>query len=615
MKPQSTPSPARRLLAFFGPYRKRLILGLIAIVVANVCAMGMIWLVGDVVRAISPPQSTSLTEELAQRGAQQLLPSSAPSSIPPMSKHARNWLLVITCLQILGLGIVRAGFSFVGVYFGNYAALNAVRDLRNRMYEHLQRLSVSFFDRERTGHLMSRVITDTTLVQSILFTQLFTIVATPVAAAVGLAFMLKLSWQLTLVSMVLFPLAAFAMTKAGRKIRVLTTQVQAKIGELSSVLQETVGGIRTVKSLGTEDFEVQKFMLKSGETTRFGLRSSRIEALLRPLVELVAVFGFVAVLWFGGSQAIRGPMKAADLITFALFIQRLGTDANRLSGVNIVLQQLAAVSERIFSFLALKPEIVDRPDAVPLQIVGGEVAFENVSFSYNGREQVLDDVSFSIAPGERLALVGPSGVGKTTIASLILRLYDATSGAVKIDGHDLRDVTLPSLREAITVVPQEPVLFSGTIAQNIAYGRFDAPRETIVAAATAANAHGFILAFPQGYDTPVGERGVTLSGGQRQRIAIARAILRNPRILILDEATSSLDAQSEAAVQQALENLMQGRTTLIIAHRLSTVRNADRILVLDKGKLAESGTHDSLMSVDGVYKRLYTIQEKGYNHI
>jgi subfamily B ATP-binding cassette protein MsbA len=460
---------------------------------------------------------------------------------------------------------------------------------------------------------MSRVISDTTLVQNILAAELFNMVATPVAAAVGLAMMLKLNWKLTLVSLVVFPLAALAITKAGRTIRLLTAQLQVKLAELSSVLQEAVSGIRTVKSLGTESFEMDRFAAKTEETTRVALRSSRVEAMLRPLVELVAVFGFVAAFWFGGSEVIHGRMGTGDLVAFGLFIQHLGSDANRLSRFNIVIQQLAAAGERIFSFLSIKPEIIEREDAVPLDPVQGRVSFENVSFSYNSREEVLDNLSFTLSPGERLALVGSSGAGKTTVANLILRLYESNAGVVAIDGHNVRDVTIASLREAIALVPQEPILFTGSIAENIAYGRFDASRESIIAAAKAANAHAFISACPQGYDTQVGEKGVSLSGGQKQRIVIARAILRNPRILILDEATSSLDAQSEAAVQEALENLMQGRTTLVIAHRLSTVRSAHKILVLDRGKVVESGTHESLMSLDGVYKRLYTIQEKGYH--
>jgi subfamily B ATP-binding cassette protein MsbA len=615
MRSASPPSPTRRLFAYFRPDRRRLVLGLLATVIANVCAMAMIWMVRDVIRPIAPARGVEqVAEDRPQSAMQRLFGESKP--LPGGEEPAGNGALLVlfACLKILGIGVVRALFAFVGFYYTNYAALHAIRRLRNEMYRHLQSLSVSFFDRERTGHLMSRIISDTALVQTIFVGEIINMVATPVAAALGLGLMLKLNWQLTLVSMVVFPLAAYAVTKAGRKIRLLTLQLQGKIAELSSVLQEAVSGIRTVKALGTEAFETQKFAGKTAETTRFALRSARVQALLHPLVELVAVFGFVAALWFGGSEVIRGRMEPADLITFALFIQRLGTNANQLSSMNIVLQQLSAAAQRIFEFLGRKPEVVEKEDALVLDAARGEVSFEHLSFSYDGREEVLDDVSFVLSPGERLALVGPSGTGKTTVASLILRLYDRYSGAIKIDGHNLRDIALVSVRNAIALVPQEPILFTGTVADNIAYGRFDAPREEIMAAAMAANAHEFITALPEGYDTPVGERGVSLSGGQRQRIVIARAILRNPRILILDEATSSLDAQSEAAVQEALENLMRGRSTLIIAHRLSTVRNADRILVLHEGKIVESGTHDRLMALDGVYKRLYTIQEKGYQN-
>ncbi len=517
--------------------------------------------------------------------------------------------LGLALAMVLGLYVLRGFAAYGQAYLNAVAAQRLARDLRHKVYSHMQRLPIAYFDNERTGKLMSRIVWDAALVQNVLGGELMNIVTAPIRVLGGLAAMLWFSWELTSAGVLVFPAVALLIYRAGRRMRRHTAEVQTKLADLSALLQETLSAIRLVRAYGTEQYEERRFEVENVEVVRAGLRAARVSAVVSPLVELVAVAGVMTAVLVGGWEIAHGRLTGDRLLLFVIFAQQVGTSLNSLARMNLGLQQLATAADRIFQILSLQPEIVEKPDARPLVSVHGALAFHDVSFAYDGKEQVLRGVSFELAPGETVALVGLSGAGKSTIANLILRLYEPTSGAVTIDGIDVRDVTIASLRANVALVPQEAVLFSGSVAENIAYGHRDTPSERITAAANAAGADEFIRNLPRGYDSVIGERGVTLSGGQRQRLAIARALLRDPQILILDEATSSLDARTETAVQDALQTAMKGRTTLIIAHRLSSLRMVDRIMVLQGGAIVEVGTHAELMHKRGAYYSLYRLQE------
>jgi subfamily B ATP-binding cassette protein MsbA len=500
------------------------------------------------------------------------------------------------------------------VYFGMHYAWSSAGQklamkLRNDIFAHLQKMSLSFFDHRKTGYLISSVDNDVAVVTQIMDAIQDMIDAPFILIFGGIALFWLNPWLAALSVVVLLP-AVFVIQQANQRIRRRTDEMQAGRAQVVDHVQEKISGIRVVKAFGNEDHEIDLFLKKSEGVRRGVLKNARIKFIARPTVEMLGAFAIVFVAWNAGSQIVHDA-KAFDipkLITFCFLLQQVADAGRNLGNISVNATVASVAADRIFTLLDTKSEIVEKPDAVELGEVKGRVTFDNVEFAYSSGIPVLTDLTFTMEPGEVVALVGPTGAGKTTVASLIPRFYEVAGGAVRIDGIDVRDCTVKSLRRQVGIVPQETILFAGTLRENIAYGRLDATEEEIVEAAKMSNAWEFIERMPHGLDTRVGERGNRLSGGQRQRIAIARAILRNPRILILDEATSSLDARSEALVQDALKRLVKHRTTLVIAHRLSTIQNADKILLIKDGRVEEEGRHEELLARGGVYSQLYNTQ-------
>ncbi len=484
-----------------------------------------------------------------------------------------------------------------------------IRDLRDDLQAHLQRLSLSFFHARRTGTLISRVTNDVEYLRTALASGISTLVkdALTLLGAVGLAF--YASWRLTLLALIVLPAAAAALQILGRKMRKRSNLAQERMGDLTAILQETIAGARVVRAFGMEAFERAKFARANQAFFQAFVRMRRIAVAARPLSEFALVVIAVAMLWFGGREIFTRQTLAPH--QFVLFVTALLTTISptkSLAEVSANIHQGTAAAERLFGLLDTEPEVRDRPGARRLAAFNDHIRYENVSFSYAGGPPVLEDLALEVGRGEIVALVGSSGAGKSTAMDLLPRFYDPSAGRITIDGRDVRELTVASLRAQMGIVTQETILFHDTVRNNIAYGVADASDEAVRQAAVAAHAHAFIAGLPQGYDTVIGERGIKLSGGERQRLAIARALLKNPPILLLDEATSALDAESERLVQEALERLMRDRTVLVIAHRLSTVQHADRIVVLEKGRVVATGTHRELLEQGGLYRRLYDLQ-------
>ncbi|MGE5575822.1 MAG: ABC transporter ATP-binding protein [Syntrophothermus sp.] len=510
--------------------------------------------------------------------------------------------------SIILLFLVKGVASYGQGYLASYISQRLIVDLRNKIFGHLQKLSLAFHETTRTGELIARVTNDVALVQASFPIGLMDLLQQVLMLAGALVSIFLIHWKLASLMFIVLPVLGLVVNRFGAKIRQLTRTVQEKIADLTSILQETLAGIRIVKAFGMEKHEVTRFEEKNDANFQVTMKSAQLSATLTPFLELLSAFGMTVVIWYGGLEVIRGNLTTGKLIEFFTYLGLAGQPISNLGRTFALLQQSLAAGDRIFSLLDVDADIKDAPDAVELPRLSGRVSFKNVEFSYKLGQPILQEIDLEVAPGEVVAIVGPSGAGKTTLVNLIPRFYDVDAGVVEIDGYDVRRVKNASLRKQIGLVPQETILFGASVAENIAYGRREASRDEVIGAAKAANAHEFIMALPQGYDTLVGERGVGLSGGQRQRIAIARAVLRDPRILILDEATSALDAESEMLVQDALGRLMSGRTTFIIAHRLSSIKHADRIVVLERGRIVETGSHSQLLARDGLYRRLYERQ-------
>jgi subfamily B ATP-binding cassette protein MsbA len=582
-QPPPTRNELARLFAYLRPHRARMALAVAALALGAGLGLVFPWIMQNLVDTV-----------LAQGNSAEL-----------------NTITLI----LIGTFLLRSVFYFVQNLTLSYVGERIVVDLRRRTYTHLHSLSLRFFADRRVGELISRLSADVTLVRSALTNDVANVLGQAITFLGSLVLMIALNWRLTGFILALVPILIVVATLFGRQMRRLSTGVQDQLAGGAALAEEALSGVRVVKAFGRESYESGRYTAQIERAFSATMRLIRLRSAFGPLLTFLGFAALAGILWFGGREVLAGRLSGGALIAFLVYGINIAAALGTFTNLYAQLQEALGASRRIFDILDEQSEIRDAPGARPLPPAQGRITFDHVSFAYSAASgetpaAVLHDIQLDIQPGEALALVGPSGAGKSTLFNLIPRFYDPTAGQICVDGRDLRAVTLDSLRAQIGIVPQETQLFSGTVAENLRYGKLDAAPAELEAAAQAANAAEFIERLPHGYETLVGEKGVKLSGGQRQRIAIARALLKNPRILLLDEATSSLDSESEGLVQEALDRLMQGRTTVIIAHRLSTIHRAHRIAVLDDGALVELGAHAALLAQDGLYARLYKLQFK-----
>jgi len=565
----------RRLLGYLKPYLGRLIL-------AGICMVGFACMAASLAILVKPVMDDIF-----------------------VNKDSRQLFFII--LALAAVFVFRGISDFGQYYLMAYVGQSVMRDLREKMYVKLEQMSVSFFVRHSTGELLSRMNNDVALVQGAVTSAVTGLLRDAVTVAALLGVVFWRDYVLALIAVVVFPLAVYPLLLFGKRLKRYSTRMLVSMADITARLNETITGIRIVKAFAMEDYERDRFQEENERLFNAFMRRFKVRALSNPVMETIGGLGVCAIVTYGGYQVISGQSTPGTFFSFMTALFMLYEPMKRVNEANMAIQEGVSAGERIFSLLDTPVEIVDRAGAVPLETVQDEVRYERVDFAYD-TEPVLQDITLTIKAGEAVAIVGESGAGKSTLMDLLPRFYDVTSGSLTIDGTDVRDLTQNSLRGNIGIVTQQTILFDDTVRNNIAYGRPDLTLERVMEAARAAHAHGFISAMPQGYDTIIGENGIRLSGGERQRIAIARALLKNPPILILDEATSNLDSDSEKAVQKALEELMKGRTTLVVAHRLSTIRNVDRIYVLSDGRIVEQGSHDELLAANGEFSRIYKLQ-------
>lgn len=566
----------KRLISYVRPYMGRMIAAVVCIVLAACGNLAVPWIIKDVIDQVL------INKDMV--------------------------MLNIIAAGILLIFFLRGIFFFGQTYLMSYIGQRVIIDIREAVYRQLQRLSLGYFDKRQTGAIMSSVTNDVSALQAALVESMVEMVTEGMILIGSLGAMFFLHWKLSLLTLITMPLVLHAINTFGKKLRLAGRVLQARAADITAILQETISGIRVIKSFAREDYETNRFKQENFFNFRAQMKTSQLLATLTPVIEFLSAIGVTVIIWYGGMEVINGNLTSGALIAFLIYVVNLSNPVKRLSKVYGNIQKSLAAAERVFDILDTEPDIKDMPGAVDLPVVEGRVTLQKVSFAYSPGQYALREVSLEVKPGQTVAIVGPSGAGKTTIANLLPRFYEVTEGSILVDGKDIRTVTMQSLRQQIGIVPQETVLFNGTVYDNILYGRLDATEVEVIAAAKAANAHSFIDKMPDKYQTQIGERGAKISGGQRQRISIARAILKDPRILVLDEATSALDTESEKLVQQALDKLMIGRTSFVIAHRLSTVQRADMIVVLDKGRIVEQGTHNELLASGGLYSTLYQVQ-------
>ena len=565
-----------RLLAYIKPYTRRLALAVVCMIMAAGANLYLPWIIKDMIDDVL------------------------------MSKDMV--MLNLIAAGILVVMFTRGVFYYGQSYLVSYVGQRVIIDVRSVLFRKFQRMPLSYYDKQQTGTVMSYITNDVAVMQSAIVDNLIELVTEGSILIGSLAMMIYLDWKLSLLTLMTIPLVGFAMKIFGRKLKRSSTVIQERVAEITSLLQESISAIRVVKSFVRESYEIKRFEEQNWRNFQAAMKNVKLSSLLTPTVEFLAAIAVTFIVWFGGYEVVNEVITAGELVAFLTYAVNLANPVKRLSRVYAAIQKAMAAAERVFDIMDLDEKITDVPGAKPLPPIKGKVEFKDITFSYKEGQPALQHISLKAEPGQMIALVGPSGSGKSTIANLIPRFYDVDSGVITIDDHDIRQVTADSLREQIGLVPQETMLFSTSVMENIRYGRLEATDEEVIEAAKAANAEEFIKELPEGYDTKLGERGLNLSGGQRQRLAIARAILKNPRVLILDEATSALDTESEKIVQDALDNLMVGRTSFVIAHRLSTIFNADQIFVVENGHLREHGTHEELLAAGGLYSNLYNIQ-------
>ncbi|HEX6383125.1 MAG TPA: ABC transporter ATP-binding protein [Anaerolineae bacterium] len=599
-----------RAIRYLGRYPRLTLTATVALLIATAAQLAVPQLIQNIIDTIVNNVGNKAILD-APANVQQLIAERLGLDLAAMRLDLNNAprAILIAAIIVVLFAIARGLFTFVQTYLSQALSQNIAFDLRNDLFAKIQRLSFSYHDRNRTGQLMIRATDDVERLRLFIGQGLLMALQAFILLAGTLVILLATNVQLTLVILPILPIAMIIFMVFGRIAQPLFQEVQIRLSRANTILQENLAGLKVVKAFVREPDEQARFKVSIDSLLEQRIRVSRTFSFLFPFIFLIANLGQAAILYFGGRQIVTGTFTLGEWQKFSLYLVYVFIPMGQLGFIISLMAQAAASAERIFEILDARNDVENKPDAVVLPQVNGRVEFDHVSFRYfPGGEPVLQNISFFAEPGQTVALLGATGSGKSTIINLIPRFYDVTEGRVLIDGYDVRDVTIESLRQQIGVVLQETTLFSGTIRENIAFGRPDATDDEVITAAKAAAAHDFIESFPQGYDTPVGERGSTLSGGQKQRIAIARALLLNPQILILDDSTSSVDLQTEYQIQQALDQLMAGRTSFVIAQRISTVLNADQILVLDKGQIVARGVHEELMESSPIYAEIYHSQ-------
>lgn len=609
-----------RIISYVKPYWKHLVLTFLFTIFYALLNGASVYLTIPLLDTLFQESATKTVQQQTQiEQAKSFLPDWVQDIQHSVTQTFNDYILsgdkadvlIKICIVILIAFLFKNIFAYLQGYFMAYVEYGAMKDLRDEAYRHLHKLPISYFKRERVGNLISRFTNDVNIVQSSISATFSNLIKEPLTILVFLGIALSISWQLTLFAFIILPFSMAIIAWIGFKLRRQTTKLQEKLADITSILQETISGVKIVKAFGMEEFENKRFMKETREFFRLVLRIVRVRNASSPLTEFLSVIVGAFIIYYGGLLVLeKNTITASQFLGFLFAIFQMMPPIKELSSVNNRIQEASAAGDRIFEILDTEPDIKNAPDAVELREFKNSIHFRNVSFKYEDSEEwVLKDINFSVNKGEIIALVGPSGGGKSTLVDLIPRFYDPTNGSIVLDDVDIRNYTLQSLRAKMGIVTQETFLFNSTIRENIAYGLTDCPIEKIIEAAKTANAHNFIMEMPQQYETIIGERGVKLSGGQRQRLTIARALLKNPEIMIFDEATSALDNESEILVQEAIERLMKNRTTFVIAHRLSTIRNATKIIVIDRGKITQLGTHEQLIADEkGLYKKLYEMQ-------